>query len=677
MKAIATKQPTNESLKQNKSGEKGRSRSVSPLSTGMPLLQRKCACGGGCPRCKEELGIQTKLKIGEPGDKYEQEADRIADEVMRMPEPSIQRQVELEEEEEETLQAKPTIGQITPIIQRQVEPEEEEKEEIIQTKQVACQSSAVTPSFEAKTQSLQRGGGRPLPPDTRAFMEPRFGHDFSKVRIHTDPKAARLAYSLNAKAFTMGKDIVFAKGSFDQNSLIGKSLLAHELTHYIQQEGNIVGNKNNISKHSPQLQGRLIQRKVCDPLYQCCLSETQGFQIGSSFEFLPAEEGATEEGAFEKLFKKYWFEKYREVTEKPKIEEGATEERTFEKLFEEYLKVQPKYENVQPEDKPKIKEDKLKLKETYEALKKFIDRDSSPDRLKKLEKIIVLWPEFRNPKKKDRIIKLLTDPLIKKDLEQPQRGRFRFREKEGSQIKAGLDKAMTEQIRVKKEEILKKNKGTSKEAVKLAQAEAEKIARRSCLEFLSESSLQELYATNEDEEERHKTAKVRYEQGAKERKEMFKKRNEKTNKKGNKKENKEDEEDQSIHAATLSRLASELRLQGLVGPVHLLKWKGSHEKGNHDPEPAVFFDKLSSAGPGWYFFLVSLVSFHTFIIAVHVDQNGTTRQYFEIQGGQSVEKTPDELKFWFDRKFDPSQHNEKHNRTVGSRVWQVYVQPTD
>lgn len=95
MRAIATKQPTNEFAKQNKSEDRVRSlRHLSPLSTGMPLLQRKCACGGGCPRCKDELGIQTKLKIGEPGDKYEQQADRIADEVMRMPDPAIQRQVE-------------------------------------------------------------------------------------------------------------------------------------------------------------------------------------------------------------------------------------------------------------------------------------------------------------------------------------------------------------------------------------------------------------------------------------------------------------------------------------------------------------------------------------------------------------------------------------------------------
>ena len=615
MKAIATKQPTNESVKQNKSGEKGRSRSVSPLSTGMPLLQRKCACGGGCPRCQDELGIQTKLKIGEPGDKYEQEADRIADEVMRMPEPSIQRQVELEEEEEETLQAKPMSSQITPIIQRQVEPEEEEKEEIIQTKQVACQISAVTPSFEAQTQSLQHGGGRPLPPNTRAFMEPRFGHDFSKVRIHTDPKAARLAYSLNAKAFTRGKDIVFAKGSFDQNSLIGKSLLAHELTHYIQQEGNIVGNKNNISKHSPKLQGRLIQRKrnkVCDPLAPKCPSGTACLPTGSSFECLP-----TDEGAFEKIVKKIL-----NSPKKPVIKETDEE----------------------------LKTQKPVIKDPYQELKEFIDKDRSPERLKKLEKIIVLWPAFGNIGKKARIIELVTAPVRKTDFKESQRGRFN--EKEGSEIKAELDEAMNERIRVEKEKILKENENISNEK---AQTQAEETELNSCLQFLSASSLPKLYA---DQEERLETAKSRYKQGAAEREKMF----------NNKK---------PIHAKTLSRLASELRLQALVGPVHILNWEGSHEGGNHVPEPAVLFDRLSSAGAGWYFFLVNLLSFHTFTIGVHVFPGGTERKYFEIQGGQSVEKTRDELKLWFDREIDPSEFNKKHKRNVGSRVWQVYLKPTD
>ena len=71
--------------------------------------------------------LQAKLKIGQPGDRYEQEADRVADAVMRMPEPGVQRQDEPEEEEEETFQAKPLAGQITPLVQRQVEPEEEEE----------------------------------------------------------------------------------------------------------------------------------------------------------------------------------------------------------------------------------------------------------------------------------------------------------------------------------------------------------------------------------------------------------------------------------------------------------------------------------------------------------------------------------------------------------------------
>lgn len=214
MKAIATKQPTNESVKQNKSGEKGRSYHSCSLSTGMPLLQRKCACGGGCPRCKEELGIQTKLKIGEPGDKYEQEADQIADEVMRMPEPSVQRQMETQEEEEE--------------------------EEMVQRKAIASASSPVS---EAQDESevpsivheVLRSPGQPLDKNTRAFMEPRLGHDFSQVRIHTDSRAEQLAQSLNARAFTLRNNIVFNRGEYHPGSSTGQHLLAHELTHFLQQ----------------------------------------------------------------------------------------------------------------------------------------------------------------------------------------------------------------------------------------------------------------------------------------------------------------------------------------------------------------------------------------------------------------------------------------------------------
>jgi len=82
-----------------------------------------------------------------------------------------------------------------------------------------------------------RGGGAPLDPTTRAFMEPRFGHDFSQVRVHTDARAATVARSLDALAFTVGDDIAFAPGQYRPGSDEGRALLAHELTHTLQQTG--------------------------------------------------------------------------------------------------------------------------------------------------------------------------------------------------------------------------------------------------------------------------------------------------------------------------------------------------------------------------------------------------------------------------------------------------------
>jgi len=99
----------------------------------------------------------------------------VADAVMRMPEPGVQRQVEPEEEEEETLQSKPLAGQITPLVQRQVEEEEEEE---LQAKATSGHISESNPNFESNIQSL-KGGGQPLPEKDRSIFEPRFGHDFS------------------------------------------------------------------------------------------------------------------------------------------------------------------------------------------------------------------------------------------------------------------------------------------------------------------------------------------------------------------------------------------------------------------------------------------------------------------------------------------------------------------
>lgn len=425
--------------------------SSAPSFTPAPvnLVQRKCACGGSaglsgeCTECQKEklVGenaplVQPKLKISQPNDKYEQEADRVADEVMRMPEPKVQRQVGVEEKEDvETIQAKPIASKITPLVQRQIGSEEDEKKlplkprsdnetiptqessgiqksnkeeakdalkktgeaflktepgkeivkkgkEIVSSlpgtvitgtaavgavsaliatnKELPIQAPAIpldaihpglsmkitvegslrsptkamisfsgkfgignrrerikpdktkteklreennrkrredfefreslkTPEEKARDNqrlvdtvtsrlpipSLKSQGevpaaekekkeetpvqrkeanntesqnfnshhvqeaiqstGNPLDSTTRNFMEQRFGYDFSQVRIHTDNYASASARSVNAVAYTTGQNIVFSDGQYSPQTGTGQKILAHELTHVVQQ----------------------------------------------------------------------------------------------------------------------------------------------------------------------------------------------------------------------------------------------------------------------------------------------------------------------------------------------------------------------------------------------------------------------------------------------------------
>jgi len=144
----------------------------------------------------------------------------------------VQRQEETEEEEE-ILQAKPLAEEITPLVQRQVEPEEEKKE--FQAKETSGRISEVNSNLESHILSL-KGGGQPLSESERTYFEPRFGHDFSQVRMHTDTQAAESARAVNAKAYTVGKDVMFGEGEYAPWASEGKKLLAHELMHVVQQE---------------------------------------------------------------------------------------------------------------------------------------------------------------------------------------------------------------------------------------------------------------------------------------------------------------------------------------------------------------------------------------------------------------------------------------------------------
>ena len=191
--------------------------------------------------------LQTKLKIGEPNDKFEQEADRVADEVMRMPEPRtletatisgsapptrIQRACP---ECKEGLSGRPVaIQRMCPECEEELHRQPMEVEETVQAKEISCRTPEVTPDVQAQISGL-RGSGQPLPGSVRAFFEPRFGRDFGGVRVHTDFRAASVASQVNARAFTVGHHMVFGVGQYAPQDRAGKNLMAHELTHVLQQ----------------------------------------------------------------------------------------------------------------------------------------------------------------------------------------------------------------------------------------------------------------------------------------------------------------------------------------------------------------------------------------------------------------------------------------------------------
>jgi Zn-dependent peptidase ImmA (M78 family) len=325
----------------------------SPTSNSEPVQRRQ-------PDYNRIFGVQPKLTVGAPNDQYEQEADRVASQVMSMPDKPIQRMDNLEEEE---IQTKPLADSITPLVQRmdnleeediqtkasgnadiqreenleeeelqtkplgtlqrEEMPEEEElqtkplgiqreempEEEEIQTKPNAgtLQREEIPEEEEIQAKSIQRqempeeeelqtkslgniqredmpeeeeiqtkpalqrstdgslqagssiesqlssskGSGSPLPDDVRSFMEPRFGADFSQVRVHTNSEAVQMNRDLNAQAFTHQQDVYFGAGKAPEKD----ALTAHELTHVVQQTDGMQ------SKNTDQ---RTIQREGND-----------------------------------------------------------------------------------------------------------------------------------------------------------------------------------------------------------------------------------------------------------------------------------------------------------------------------------------------------------------------------------------------------------------------------
>jgi hypothetical protein len=226
----------------------------------MPPIQRQSAVQSlqrtRGNRFVQRLAIQAKLKVGPVGDKYEREADNVADHVLRMGGPANPHR-----SQKDGVQARPLASSITPLVQRlasfitssvqrQGEEEEiqtkplvqrQEDEEEIQTKSFVQRRKDggfdAGPRIEGRLAAL-KGGGSPLPGNVRAYMEPRFGADFSGVRLHTGSEAMQMNRELQAHAFTHGQDIYLGAGAKSPGSPGGNHLLAHELAHTIQQTGS-------------------------------------------------------------------------------------------------------------------------------------------------------------------------------------------------------------------------------------------------------------------------------------------------------------------------------------------------------------------------------------------------------------------------------------------------------
>jgi hypothetical protein len=166
---------------------------------------------------KTPVKLQAKLTVNTPGDIYEQEADRVADQVTNMPEPQLQRAC--------------ACGGGCPNCREQGEGQEDKQ---LQAKHVQA-SDAVKTSAPPIVHDVLRSPSQPLDAKTRAFFEPRFGHDFSQVRVHADLQASDAARDVAAQAFTVGEHIVFGKSRYAPGDAAARHLLAHELTHVVQQ----------------------------------------------------------------------------------------------------------------------------------------------------------------------------------------------------------------------------------------------------------------------------------------------------------------------------------------------------------------------------------------------------------------------------------------------------------
>lgn len=288
--------------------------SASPptLATGRPMLQRKCACGGipgpsgECAECQKEKLLQRRPSATVPS---------VVHDVLRSPGPPLDaptralmeprfeydfRQVRVRSHGTGVMQRKLTIGAVN-------DPLEEEADRIAdrvladgahpavggeppRIQRYAGQGIGQPDTAPASVDRVLASPGRPLNTALRRDMEVRFGHDFSRVRVHSDAAAARSARDVSAHAYTVGNNIVFGASQFAPATPAGRRLLAHELTHVVQQSaqdvqsvqsGDKAGLTQGVTTRSLHEAGGIVMRKGFESTVKICrrVLETRKFNV--------------------------------------------------------------------------------------------------------------------------------------------------------------------------------------------------------------------------------------------------------------------------------------------------------------------------------------------------------------------------------------------------------------
>ncbi|MBC7823492.1 MAG: DUF4157 domain-containing protein [Candidatus Parcubacteria bacterium] len=198
----------------------------------LDLPQSETGAAVGIPLyLQRSISVQPKLTVGESGDVYEQEADRVAGQVMNMSNAGTSQIAHRAVIPGEEIQTRPLTGSITPLVQQEATLEEEESVQMKASLQRSPDGNLQTDKGIESRLNQSNGGGSPLSDEVRSFMEPRFGADFNQVRAHTDGTAIQMNRDLNAQAFTHKQDVYFGAGKTPAKD----ALTAHELTHVVQQ----------------------------------------------------------------------------------------------------------------------------------------------------------------------------------------------------------------------------------------------------------------------------------------------------------------------------------------------------------------------------------------------------------------------------------------------------------